>query len=82
VLRESKDKLLVMQFDLAVMLRQPRTSSRRDLVEILPLVDPPTKKDLGSYCWSKAAARWDSCRKAWRHAHLTTLGPAFDLPDH
>ena len=46
VLRESKDKVFVMQFDLAVMLRQPLTSSRKQLEEILPSVDTPTRKDL------------------------------------
>ena len=47
VLRESKDKLFVMQFDLAVQLRQPLTSSRRDLEEVLPNVDTPTRRELG-----------------------------------
>ena len=46
VLRETKDKVFVMQFDLAVMLRQPLTSSRRQLQEILPYVDTPTRKEL------------------------------------
>ena len=35
-----------MQFDLAVMFRQPLTSSHRKLEEILPYVDAPTRKDL------------------------------------
>ncbi len=46
VLRESKDKLFVMQFDLAVLLRQPLTSSRRQLEETLPYVDTPTRREL------------------------------------
>ena len=46
VLRESKDKLFVMQFDMAVQLRQPLTSSRRDLEEVLPYVDTPTRREL------------------------------------
>jgi VWFA-related protein len=46
VLRESKDKLFVMQFDMAVMLRQPLTSSRKELEEILPFVDTPTRREL------------------------------------
>jgi VWFA-related protein len=46
VLRESKDKLFVMQFDLAVLLRQPLTSSRRELEAILPYVDTPTRREL------------------------------------
>jgi VWFA-related protein len=47
VLRESKDKLFVMQFDMAVQLRQPLTSSRKELEEILPYVDTPTRRELG-----------------------------------
>ena len=47
VLRESKDKLFVMQFDMAVQLRQPLTSSRSDLEEVLPYVDTPTRRELG-----------------------------------
>jgi VWFA-related protein len=46
VLRESKDKLFVMQFDMAVMLRQPLTDSRKQLETILPDVDTPTRRDL------------------------------------
>ena len=46
VLRESKDKLFVMQFDMAVQLRQPLTSSRKELEEILPYVDTPTRREL------------------------------------
>lgn len=46
VLRESKDKLFVMQFDMAVMLRQGLTSSRKQLEEILAYVDTPTRNEL------------------------------------
>ena len=46
VLRETKDKLFVMQFDMAVQLRQPLTSSRKDLEAILPYVDTPTRREL------------------------------------
>ncbi len=46
VLRESKDKLFVMQFDMAVQLRQGLTSSRKQLEEILPYVDTPTRREL------------------------------------
>jgi len=46
VLNESKDKLFVMQFDMAVLLRQPLTSSRRELEKTLPYVDTPTRRDL------------------------------------
>ena len=46
VLRESKDKMFVMQFDMAVQLRQPLTASRKDLEEILSYVDTPTRQEL------------------------------------
>lgn len=46
VLRESMDKLFVMQFDLGVVLRQPLTSSRKELEKTLPYVDTPTRRDL------------------------------------
>ncbi len=46
VLREGKDKVFVTQFDMAVMMRQQPTSSRRDLEQSLPYVDTPSKSDL------------------------------------
>lgn len=46
VLRENKDKVFIMQFDMAVMLRQELTSSLRALNETLSLVDTPTRRDL------------------------------------
>jgi VWFA-related protein len=46
VLRESVDKVFVMQFDMAVLTRQQLTSSRRDLEQSLPYVDTPSRKDL------------------------------------
>jgi VWFA-related protein len=46
VLREGKDKVFVMQFDMAVMTRQALTSSRRALEESLPEVDTPSKNEL------------------------------------
>lgn len=46
VLREDKDKVFIMQFDLAVMMRQRITSSRRDLADALSYVDTPTRGEL------------------------------------
>jgi len=46
VLREGKDKVFVTQFDMAVMMRQQPTSSRRDLEQSLPNVDTPSKGEL------------------------------------
>lgn len=48
VLRENKDHVFIMQFDLAVQTRQPLTSSRRDLDQALTYVDTPTRSQLRS----------------------------------
>jgi len=46
VLREKKDQIFIMQFDLAVMTRQPLTSSYKDLNDALSQVDTPTRNEL------------------------------------
>jgi VWFA-related protein len=46
ILRDNKDRVFVMQFDMAVMTRQALTSSRRKLEESLSYVDTPTRKEL------------------------------------
>ena len=46
VLRDGIDKIFVTQFDMAVLTRQPLTSSRRDLEESLPQVDTPSRHEL------------------------------------
>ena len=46
VLREDKDKVFVMQFDIGVQLRQPLTSSRRALDDALSFVSTPTRRQL------------------------------------
>ncbi len=46
VLRPDKDKVFIMQFDLAVLMRQPLTSSRKALEEALSYVDTPTRREL------------------------------------
>jgi VWFA-related protein len=48
VLRENKDHVFIMQFDLAVQTRQPLTGSRRDLSQSLAFVDTPTRNQLRS----------------------------------
>jgi VWFA-related protein len=48
VLRESKDKVFVMQFDMNVKTMQPLTGARSDLQESLRMVNTPTKKELQS----------------------------------
>ena len=46
VLRENKDHVFVMQFDLTVQTRQASLGSRRDLDQELTLVDTPTRNQL------------------------------------
>src|SRR5215469_3721403 len=46
VLREDKDQVFVMQFDLAVLMRQEFTSSRKKLGEALSFVDMPSRREL------------------------------------
>jgi VWFA-related protein len=48
VLRENKDHVFIMQFDLTVQTRQPLTGSRRDLSQSLAFVDTPTRNQLRS----------------------------------
>jgi VWFA-related protein len=48
VLRENKDHVFVMQFDLNVQTRQILTSSRQQLEKTLPFVDTPTRRELRS----------------------------------
>jgi VWFA-related protein len=46
VLRENKDRVFVVQFDMAVEVRQKLTSSRRELEKTLELVNTPTMRQL------------------------------------
>jgi VWFA-related protein len=48
VLRENKDHVFVMQFDLTVQTRQILTASRDQLEKSLPFVDTPTRRELRS----------------------------------
>jgi VWFA-related protein len=48
VLREKKDQVFIMQFDLSVQLRQPLTSSLGKLNDALSQVDTPTMYELQS----------------------------------
>jgi VWFA-related protein len=46
VLRENKDHVFLLQFDMAIMMRQALTSSHKDLSAALGLVDTPTREEL------------------------------------
>ena len=42
----AQDQVFIMQFDMGVQLRQPLTSSRKALNDVLPYIDTPTTKQL------------------------------------
>lgn len=46
VLRDGQDQFFIMQFDLAVLMRQELTSSRKKLEEALSYVDSPSRLEL------------------------------------
>jgi VWFA-related protein len=46
VLREKKDQIFILQFDMAVQLRQGLTDSRAKLDDALSFVDTPTRSEL------------------------------------
>ncbi len=46
VLRENKDKIFILQFDMNVFVRQPMTSSWKDLNAALASVDTPSRTQL------------------------------------
>jgi VWFA-related protein len=48
VLRESKDRVFLMQFDMGVYVRQELTSSRKMLDDSLAYVETPTRRELRS----------------------------------
>ena len=63
VLRETKDHVFLMQFDMAVRVCQELTSSRRKLEEALAFVDTPTKQDL-SHQYSGGTLLYDAVVEA------------------
>jgi VWFA-related protein len=44
VLREKKDRAVIVQFDQAIVIRQGLTSSHKDLLDTLSLLDAPTQQ--------------------------------------
>ncbi len=46
VLRQNKDQVFILQFDMTVQMRQALTSSLRKLDEALAFVDTPTRREL------------------------------------
>lgn len=64
VLREDKDRVFIIQFDLAIQLNQALTSSRRKLEEALSLVDTPTRNELRMQSGGAGTLLYDAVLKA------------------
>jgi VWFA-related protein len=64
ILRENKDKIFILQFDMAVSMRQPLTDSRPKLEEALSLVDVPTEKQLRAGGWAPGTILYDAVAQA------------------
>jgi VWFA-related protein len=63
VLREAKDQVFIMQFDMAIILRQTLTSSFGKLNDALSYVDLPTRQEL-EIPTSKGTVLYDAVVKA------------------
>jgi VWFA-related protein len=64
ILRENKDKIFIMQFDMSVSMKQPLTDSRPKLEEALSLVDIPTEKELRAGGWAPGTILYDAVVQA------------------
>ena len=64
VLREKKDKVFVMQFDMSVQLKQPLTDSRKALDDALAYVDTPTRSQIAIVGNSGGTLLYDAVVKA------------------
>ncbi|MBI4905994.1 MAG: VWA domain-containing protein [Acidobacteria bacterium] len=60
VLRETMDKVFILQFDMKVSVMKGLTANRRDLEEALALVDTPTRNELRNYEGSKGTVLFDA----------------------
>ena len=66
VLREAQDQVFLMQFDMAVLVRQALTSSRPKLEEALALVDTPTRNELAQQGTAAGTLLYDALVQASR----------------
>jgi VWFA-related protein len=74
ILRENKDKIFVLQFDMAVMMKQTLTDSRPKLEEALSLVDIPTDKQLRAGGWAPGTILYDAVVQASKDTMLKQQG--------
>ena len=63
VLREAKDQVFIMQFDMATVMRQQLTSNFRKLNDALAQVDTPSRSEL-AYPSSRGTVLYDAIVKA------------------
>ncbi|MBV9760939.1 MAG: VWA domain-containing protein [Acidobacteriaceae bacterium] len=61
VLREGKDKAVIVQFDQAVMIRQGLTSSHKELQDTLELLNAPTREEAAN---GSGTLLYDAVREA------------------
>lgn len=73
ILREEKDRVFVMQFDMTVRLKQPLTSSRKALSETLPFVDTPTRNEL-MHQTGGGTLLYDAVEKAAKEIMISQTG--------
>ncbi len=71
VLRQDKDKAVVVQFDQAVVVRQGLTSSHKDLQDVLSLLDMPTREQTA---YGSGTLLYDAVRTACIQAVRKQLG--------
>ena len=74
ILRENKDKIFIVQFDMAVSVRQPLTDSRVKLEEALSLVDIPTEKQLRAGGWAPGTILYDAVTQASKDILMKPTG--------
>jgi VWFA-related protein len=64
ILRENKDKIFILQFDMSIAMRQALTDSRPKLEESLSLVDIPTDRQLRAGGWAPGTILYDAVVQA------------------
>ncbi len=64
VLRETKDQVFIMQFDMSVQMRQDLTASRKKLDDALAYVDTPTNNQLRTVGSAGGTLLYDAVVKA------------------
>ena len=64
ILRETRDKVFVMQFDVSVQVRQNLSANRKELDDALTYVDTPTRNELRTLTGGGGTLLYDAVVKA------------------